>query len=119
MGDDIKRLDIAEFRELGYLQEVNRLFLHLHGLALEVVVEDDGSERLGGVWDYRDDPEGMVFGVGMSDPAKAERVEADRRRHFDARCDLFGVPADIRRAVVDPDVQPLEWTDRPGDGTEA
>lgn len=59
--DHIPRIDIAEFRRLGYLQEVNRRFLHPLGLALEVIHADDGSERLGGVWDYRDDPEGIVF----------------------------------------------------------
>jgi hypothetical protein len=76
-----KRIDIAEFRRVGYLQELNRRFLHPLGLALEVVVEDDGSERLGGVWDYRDDPEGIWY-AGDVDAEKARRVaeEADRRR---------------------------------------
>jgi len=35
-------MDIKEFKERGYLQEVNRKFLHPLGLALEVVI-DDGS----------------------------------------------------------------------------
>lgn len=91
MSTDIKRIDIAEFREFGYLQEVNRRFFHPLGLALEVVIEDcpecDGTgtwteqtspeeaghgsctrcngvgklETLGGVWDSRDDPEGYIF----------------------------------------------------------
>ena len=59
---EIKRIDIAEFREQGYLQELNRRFLHPLGLALEIVVDDDGDERLGGIWDYRDDPEGIYYG---------------------------------------------------------
>jgi hypothetical protein len=59
---DIKRMDIKEFRAKGYLQEINRLLLHPLGLALEVIINDeDGSERLGGVWDYRDDPEGLAY----------------------------------------------------------
>jgi hypothetical protein len=63
MTDEIKRIDIKEFRELGFLQELNRCFLHPLGLALEVIVnEEDGSESLGGIWDYRDDPEGMLYG---------------------------------------------------------
>jgi hypothetical protein len=41
------------------------------------VVEEDGTERLGGVWDYRDDPEGMAFGDGMIDADKAARVADD------------------------------------------
>lgn len=64
------RIDIKEFREHGYLQEVNRQFLHPLGLALEVHVASDGSETLGGVWDYRDDPEGIRFeGVGLGERA--------------------------------------------------
>jgi hypothetical protein len=70
---EIKRIDIAEFRSEGYLQELNRLFLHPLGLALEVVVEDDGTERLGGVWDYRDDPEGIYY-AGEVNREKAEHV---------------------------------------------
>lgn len=60
-ASEVNRIDIAEFRREGYLQELNRRFLHPLGLALEVVVEKDGSERLGGVWDCRDDPEGIRF----------------------------------------------------------
>jgi hypothetical protein len=71
--DDVKRIDIKEFREFGFLQEVNRQYLHPLGLALEIVIEEDGTEHLGGVWDYRDDPEGMQFG-GSLDADKAERV---------------------------------------------
>ncbi len=63
MSDGIKRIDISEFRKMGLVQELNRQFLHPLGLALEVIVEDDGSESLGGIWDYRDDPEGMLYGV--------------------------------------------------------
>lgn len=98
MSDDIKRIDIAEFRELGYLQEVNRLFFHPLGLALEVVVEDchhpgvgEGSfpsqrctlcdddgllHRLGGVWDSREDPEGFLFAEDL-DEEKIARIKAE------------------------------------------
>lgn len=68
-SSDIKRMDILEFQEEGYLQELNRQFLHPHGLALEIICDiddEDGTRsnfRLGGVWDFRDDPEGMYFGV--------------------------------------------------------
>lgn len=60
---DIKRMDIKEFRESGLLAELNRTFLHPLGLALEVVVENDGTEKLGAIWDCRDDPEGILYGV--------------------------------------------------------
>lgn len=59
---DIKYIDIEEFRKFGYLQELNRQFLHPLGLALEVYIDEDGNEKLGRVWDYRKDPEGIRFG---------------------------------------------------------
>lgn len=91
MSDEIRRINITEFRDLGFLQEANRLFFHPRGLALEVVVEDDGTERLGGVWDYRDDPEGMAFGDPI-DAEKAARVKAEFDRHVEERTRLFGDP---------------------------
>ena len=87
--DDVKRMDIAEFREFGYLQELNRGFLHPLGLAIEVVVEDDGTERLGGVWDYRDDPEGLRY-EGMDLAKKAERVAAEASRRREPRVKALG-----------------------------
>lgn len=75
MSSDIKKMDIKEFREFGLLQEINRTFLHPLGLAIEIKINDDGSEELGGVWDYRDDPEGIVFGENMIDPDKIKRVQ--------------------------------------------
>lgn len=58
----IKRINIKEFRESGLLAELNRTFLHPLGLALEVIIDDEtGKEKLGGIWDYRDDPEGVLY----------------------------------------------------------
>lgn len=54
---DIKYMEIEEFIDEGYLQEVNRRFLHPLGLALEASLPD-GTLK---VWDYRDDPEGIAF----------------------------------------------------------
>ena len=73
--DEVRYLDIADFRREGYLQEVNRRFLHPLGLALEVVVDEDGSERLGRVWDYRDDAEGISYDTSLDLKAKAERID--------------------------------------------
>lgn len=62
MSNEIKRMDIKEFRQMGLLAEVNRTFFHPLGLALEIIVDDESGEtKLGGIWDYRDDPEGMLF----------------------------------------------------------
>lgn len=73
--EEIKRIDLNEFKNEGFLQEVNRLFFHPLGLALEVIVDEDGNvEKLGGVWDYRDDPEGMFFTNNSLSTDKIERV---------------------------------------------
>lgn len=74
----MKRIDIEEFHRFGFLQEVNRQFFHPLGLALEVILDTEtGEERLGGLWDARDDPEGLVFGdfAGELGAAKALRVQ--------------------------------------------
>jgi hypothetical protein len=77
MSDDIKRIDIREFRERGYLQEVNRQFLHPLGLALEVEIAEDGTVTLGGVWDYRDDPVGIYFEGDGGEPALRAAIVAE------------------------------------------
>lgn len=74
MDKEVKRMTVKEFRELGYIQELNRLFLHPLGLALEVVVDGNGNEHFGEVWDYRDDPEGMHYAEGVINPEKAMRI---------------------------------------------
>lgn len=58
---DIKTMTVKEFRKEGYLQEVNRLFFHPIGMALSVAVEENGEESFAEIWDYRDDPEGIIF----------------------------------------------------------
>lgn len=97
---EIKHMDITEFRDAGYLQEVNRQFLHPLGLALELArdVDDDTGEkgpwRISGVWDYRDDPEGMMYDPAvLSSPdgqAKAERVRAERAEKAVVRAKNLG-----------------------------
>lgn len=89
MGDDIRYMDIKEFRDVGFLQEANRLFFHPLGLALDVNVDADGTWRLHGVQDYRDDPEGFLFANGV-DQEKANRVSDERMRHWEARHALMG-----------------------------
>jgi hypothetical protein len=134
VNDGIRRMDIAEFRELGYLQEVNRLVLHPCGLALEVVppwelddlqqvlrdagvnltAEQDrgifdalglGEARFGGVWDYRSDPEGMVFG-DRPETEKVANVTRERDRHGGTRIALMG-------SII----QPLDYPRRTGGGS--
>lgn len=115
----VKHIDITEFREVGFLQEANRLFFHPRGLALEVTICDhcEGSgiepgtngimcqagdldcngrgEWISGVWDYRDDPEGVIFGPDQLSFEKAKTVQAQLFNHLNAReklgCDIIGV----------------------------
>lgn len=123
---DIKHIPIKEFREIGYLQEVNRQFFHPLGLALEIVIEDchhpgveagsfpadrcqgcdeDGKiHRLGGVWDYRSDPEGIVFAGDIDiDAAKIATVHAELQKHRPAREALL---------------EPGRFIQRPGDNVD-
>ena len=72
---EIKRMSINEFHEKGFLQEVNRQFFHPLGLALEIIIDDEGNKSLGGIWDFRDDPEGMFFAENP-DPIKVANVKA-------------------------------------------
>lgn len=74
MPNNIKHMTIKEFRKLGFVQEINRRLLHPCGLALEIVIEEDGTESLGEVWDYREDPEGMYYGEGELSRIKAQAV---------------------------------------------
>jgi hypothetical protein len=85
----IRYLSIFEFVEAGYLQEVNRRFLHPLGLALEVNVDiDDDTHTLSGVWDYRDDPEGIYF--GEVDAEKARRIDSELQARGTARFAALG-----------------------------
>ena len=85
---ETKRIGIKEFQERGYLQEANRLFFHPLGLALEVIIdgEDLSTVRLGGIWDSRDDPEGIVF--IEFDEDKAVSVQNERQAKCEVRKDL-------------------------------
>lgn len=79
-------MSAAEFVEKGFLQEVNRRLLHPCGLALEVVVKDGHVVGFGGVWDCRDDPEGIMFAA--SDPPdwkKRNRVNEEWNVHVQPR----------------------------------
>lgn len=95
--DEQKYLSVKEFRELGYLQELNRRFLHPLGLALEVEISPSGIERLGRIWDSRDDPEGIYFDPELIDKDKAIRIYREGAKK--------GLPRIAKLGFV---VQPLE-----------
>lgn len=83
-----KYLPVSEFRSFGYLHEVNRRLLHPLGLALEVTIDDEGNEFLSGVWDYRDDPEGIV--MDEVDGQKITNIDNELIRRRPAREALLG-----------------------------
>ena len=81
-----KYMPIQEFVERGFLQEINRRLLHPCGLALEVVYEEWGEMHLGGVWDARDDPEGIIFAESEPpDWRKRNRVNEEWNVHVEGR----------------------------------
>ena len=94
----VDHMTIAEFKDEGYLQELNRKFLHPLGLALEVVVDENGNAtEFGGVWDFRDDAEGIIYGGAGPDIVKAKRIrhyEEDRKPERIARVGYWIQPAD-------------------------
>jgi hypothetical protein len=90
----IKHFSIKEFREKGFLQEANRQFFHPLGLALQINVDEEtGEETLGGIWDCRDDPEGVMFTDNSLQPPaaveKAKNVLIEAMKHAPARMKLF------------------------------
>lgn len=64
-----KYMKIKEFIEKGYLQELNRRFLHPLGLALEAV-ENNSEFKLNGIIDCRKDKEGIYFDLKNSNPER-------------------------------------------------
>ena len=85
-----KYMPIEDFLSEGYIQEINRRFLHPLGVALEVRVDEDGMHELGGVWDYRDDPEGLIFSEGVIDRKKAHNVREQELSRKESRQDALG-----------------------------
>lgn len=90
----IKSISVKEFRDRGYLQEVNRRFLHPLGLALSAEINDDGSEVFGKIWDYRDDPEGILFGESMLEEQEAKekalRINSELAEKAKVRTEKYG-----------------------------
>ena len=105
--DKIKRISIQEFRERGYLQELNRQFLHPLGMALEIIVDGDGNEIIGGIWDYRDEDVGIYYDIKNSDDERKNRffqnyidVVNELGEKFKHRIDKLGFAIE---PIIDPD----------------
>ncbi len=87
--EEIQYMDIKEFREAGYLQEVNRQFFHPLGLALVVEIDDDGNESLQGIQDWRKDPDGVSF-YNLDLKPKAVHIQNEWNQRANPRIDLLG-----------------------------
>lgn len=92
----INKMSVKEFRENGYLQELNRQFLHPLGLALEINIVD-GEEYISGIWDYRNDKIGIIYDLENSNRERIERfqknaafVEEQKQKISPNRIQLFG-----------------------------
>jgi hypothetical protein len=102
--EEIKRIDIKEFREKGYLQEVNRRFFHPLGLALEIRQEHDGTETLGGIWDHREDPEGIYYDIANSWTERQSKFKYNKK-FID---DEFEMRGKARKDILGFDIEPVE-----------
>lgn len=87
---DIKYISGNEFRDEGYLQEVNRLFFHPLGLALEIYLDHDGKEFVSGVRDHRDDLEGVRYDKDQLSVEKAENVKREESKRLLPRVKKLG-----------------------------
>jgi len=74
-----KTISIKEFREKGYLQELNRRYLHPLGLCLAIKLDEFGFESLDRILDYRDDDEGIVFGIKESNEERISRFKKNKK----------------------------------------
>lgn len=90
MSHEVKKMTAAEFRRQGYLQELNRRFLHPLGLTLQVIRDEDGTERFDDVWDNRDDPQGLLFETGVINSEQAERIHREGEEKYEVRHQKFG-----------------------------
>jgi molecular chaperone GrpE len=100
---EIKKIDIKDFRENGYLQEANRRFFHPLGLALEVSIED-GKELISGVWDYREDKEGIYYDIQNSESERKEKF-LKNKNFIDSELKERG---EIRKSELGFKIEPIE-----------
>lgn len=68
-----------EFQARGYLQEVNRCFLHPLGLAMGVTLYDNPVLDIYSVLDARDDAEGFYFSGDADLEPLARAVDAEQQ----------------------------------------
>ena len=74
----MKKIDIKEFVDVGYLQEINRTFLHPLGLALTVKIDKNNNYQIDSILDFRDDDEGIYYDLANSDNKKLEKFKVKK-----------------------------------------
>ena len=88
---EINWMDLNEFVDKGFLQEANRQFFHPLGLALAVSYKGGKAISLIGIWDYRNDPDGIRFAESdLPGADKTEAVDILYREKARARRERFG-----------------------------
>lgn len=103
MSEKIKKIDIKEFRESGYLQEVNRRFFHPLGLALEVSINNN-IEAISGIWDKRDDKEGIYFDIQNSASERKDKF-LKNKKNIDS---LLKERVNLRKSELGFKIEPIE-----------
>ena len=110
-SEEVKRMDLKEFRDKGFLQEVNRQFFHPLGLALEIFYDDNGNINLGGIWDYREHEEGILFDIANRSEEEQEQFKnryletvKEMKKHAAARVKMFGQNYGVQEPI--PGIEP-------------
>lgn len=104
-------MPLTQFARIGYLQEVNRRFLHPMGLAIALSKDNDtGAVRFLGIQDHSEDPEGMTFkSFSESDVERGQRIDALYKQALLARQKRLGygvqpLSSDQTSQVIDSDI---------------
>jgi hypothetical protein len=86
-----KEINLKEFRDFGYLQEVNRRFFHPLGLALimDCDGEDENQAHLA-IQDFRHLNEGQRFPEALISIQKAERIQDELEMREGYRIQAMG-----------------------------
>ena len=84
-----KTMTWDEFHKQGYLQEMNRQFLHPLGLSFALKVEDD-VRSFHTIFDHRDSQENLIFKPGLLDTKLKAKVEREQEERGQVRLTRMG-----------------------------
>lgn len=103
---NLRTMEFQDFVDQGFLQELNRQFLHPLGLALSVRLDKNSVKQCGDIQDYRNDPEGIVFDkeyiCSQECRDKADAIATERSRHIAHRTALLGSMIQRIPPITDP-----------------